>query len=82
MADVRQAEPDVQPGSDMVRIPGGTFLMGSDDHYPEEAPAHKVTVDGFWIDRHPVTNAEFARFVRSEIEDSARIAQAAGIKAQ
>jgi formylglycine-generating enzyme len=48
----------------MVWIPGGTFLMGSDDHYPEEAPAHQVTVDGFWIDRHPVTNAEFARFVR------------------
>ena len=37
--------------------------MGSDDHYPEEAPAHKVTVEGFWIDRHTVTNAEFARFV-------------------
>jgi formylglycine-generating enzyme required for sulfatase activity len=44
----------------MVWIPGGTFLMGSDRHYPEEAPAHQVTVDGFWIDRHPVTNAEFA----------------------
>jgi formylglycine-generating enzyme required for sulfatase activity len=38
--------------------------MGSDDHYPEEAPAHQVTVDGFWIDRHAVTNAEYARFVR------------------
>jgi formylglycine-generating enzyme len=48
----------------MVWIPGGSFLMGSDHHYPEEAPAHKVTVDGFWVDRHPVTNAEFARFVR------------------
>jgi formylglycine-generating enzyme required for sulfatase activity len=50
--------------ADMVWIPGGTFLMGSDHHYPEEAPAHKVTVDGVWIDRHPVTNAEFARYVR------------------
>jgi formylglycine-generating enzyme len=39
-----------------VWIPGGTFLMGSDDHYPEEAPAHQVTVDGFWIDRHTVTS--------------------------
>ena len=47
----------------MAWIPGGTFLMGSDHHYPEEAPAHQVTVDGFWIDRHTVTNAEFARFV-------------------
>jgi len=49
----------------MVWIPGGTFRMGSDGHYPEEAPAHPVTVDGFWIDPHPVTNAEFARFVRA-----------------
>ena len=38
--------------------------MGSDRHYPEEAPAHRVAVDDFWIDRDPVTNAEFERFVR------------------
>ena len=36
---------------DMALIPGGQFTMGSDRHYPEEAPAHRVTVDGFWIDR-------------------------------
>jgi sulfatase modifying factor 1 len=48
----------------MVWIPGGTFLMGSDHHYPEEAPARRVTVDGFWMDRHAVTNREFERFVR------------------
>ncbi len=48
----------------MVWVPGGTFVMGSDRHYPEEAPAHPVTVGGFWIDSGPVTNAEFARFVR------------------
>ena len=47
----------------MVRIPGGTFRMGSDQHYPEEGPTHLVTVDGFWMDRHTVTNAWFARFV-------------------
>ena len=47
--------------TDMVRIPGGTFRMGSDDHYPEEAPVHRVTVDGFWIDRTPVTNRQFKR---------------------
>ncbi len=47
----------------MVWIPGGTFLMGSDRHYPEEAPAHRVRVDGFWMDVHTVTNAEFTRFV-------------------
>jgi len=49
----------------MVWIPGGNFLMGSDDHHPEEAPARQVTVDGFWIDRHPVTNLEFDHFVRA-----------------
>jgi sulfatase modifying factor 1 len=48
---------------DMVWIPGGTFTMGSDRHYPEEAPTHRVTVDGFWMDRHTVTNAQFRRFV-------------------
>ena len=37
--------------------------MGSDAHYPEEAPARRVAVDGFWIDVAPVTNREFARFV-------------------
>jgi formylglycine-generating enzyme len=58
------ALPAGRPGSEMVWVPGGAFLMGSDHHYPEEAPAHQVTVDGFWIDRHTVTNAEFARFVR------------------
>jgi len=49
--------------AEMVALPGGTFLMGSDRHYPEEAPAHPVAVDGFRIDRFPVTNAAFARFV-------------------
>ncbi|WP_216907965.1 formylglycine-generating enzyme family protein [Nocardia noduli] len=47
----------------MVWIDGGTFTMGSDSHYPEEAPTHRVSVGGFWIDPRPVTNAEFARFV-------------------
>jgi formylglycine-generating enzyme required for sulfatase activity len=48
----------------MVRIPSATFLMGSDRHYPEEVPAHKVTVGEFWIDAGPVTNRDFSRFVR------------------
>jgi formylglycine-generating enzyme required for sulfatase activity len=39
--------------------------MGSDQHYPEEAPAHKVTVSGFWMDIHTVTNRAFARFVEA-----------------
>lgn len=38
--------------------------MGSDGHYPEEGPVHEVAVDSFWIDRAPVTNRQFARFVQ------------------
>jgi len=49
--------------SDMVRIPGGTFRMGSDDHYPEEAPAHEASIESFWMDKYEVTNEQFARFV-------------------
>ncbi|MGY4317598.1 formylglycine-generating enzyme required for sulfatase activity [Bradyrhizobium sp. JR3.5] len=49
----------------MVYIPGGAFRMGSDGHYPEEAPAHRVVVDGFWIDRAPVTNLEFREFINA-----------------
>jgi formylglycine-generating enzyme len=49
----------------MVWIEGGTFRMGSDRHYPEEAPAHRVRVDGFWIDRTPVTNRQFREFVKA-----------------
>jgi formylglycine-generating enzyme required for sulfatase activity len=50
---------------DMVRIPGGTFRMGSEDHYPEERPVHDVSVDGFWMDDHQVTVHEFRRFVKA-----------------
>jgi len=49
----------------MVWIPGGTFLMGSEDFYPEERPVHRVAVDGFWMDDHPVTVAEFRRFAKA-----------------
>ena len=45
----------------MSWIPGGTFLMGSNDHYPEEAPAHRVTVGGFRMDRYAVTMTAPAR---------------------
>jgi formylglycine-generating enzyme required for sulfatase activity len=47
----------------MVSLPGGRFTMGSDRHYPEEAPAHQVQVSGFAIDIAPVSNAQFAAFV-------------------
>lgn len=50
--------------ADLVWIEGDEFTMGSDEHYPEEAPAHRVRVSGFWISPTAITNAEFARFVR------------------
>jgi formylglycine-generating enzyme len=48
----------------MVWIADGHFLMGSEDFYPEERPVHRRTVRGLWMDHHPVTNAEFRRFVK------------------
>jgi formylglycine-generating enzyme len=50
---------------EMVWISGGTFWMGSDRHYPEEAPQHEVRVDGFWIDRSPISNRDFEQFVEN-----------------
>lgn len=47
----------------MVEVPGGTFQMGSDRFYPEEAPVRRVRVDTFWIDPYPVTNRQFSAFV-------------------
>jgi formylglycine-generating enzyme required for sulfatase activity len=51
----------------MVWIPGGTFLMGTNDKesFPNERPAHLVQVQGFWIDEHDVTNVEFSKFVEA-----------------
>ena len=49
----------------MVRVPGGTLLMGSVDFYPEEAPVHEREVEGFWMDETPVTVAMFRRFVKA-----------------
>jgi formylglycine-generating enzyme required for sulfatase activity len=48
----------------MAWVPAGTFTMGSDRHYPEEAPTHRISVDGLWMDETAVTNAEFAVFVQ------------------
>jgi formylglycine-generating enzyme len=56
--------PAAQTIPEMGWIPAGSFLMGSDAFYPEERPVHRVEVDGFWIDQHPVTAGEFRRFVR------------------
>jgi sulfatase modifying factor 1 len=51
--------------ADVEWVPGGAFVMGSDKHYPEEGPAHEVVVDGFWMDRYPVTNDQFKGFVQA-----------------
>ncbi|WP_297601915.1 SUMF1/EgtB/PvdO family nonheme iron enzyme, partial [Mycobacterium sp.] len=49
--------------SELVDLPGGTFRMGSTTFYPEEAPIHIVTVGPVAVERHPVTNAQYAEFV-------------------
>ena len=54
---------DHRARADMAWIPGGTFAMGSAGFYPEERPVHRVTVDGFWMDTHPVTVAQYRKFV-------------------
>ena len=56
---------DAASREDMIWVPGGNFIMGSDNFYREERPARREAVDGFWIDRHLVTNAEFHEFVRA-----------------
>ncbi|WP_395108644.1 formylglycine-generating enzyme family protein [Actinomadura sp. SCN-SB] len=55
------ATPGKVPG--MRWVPGGDFLMGSEDFYPEEGPVHMASTGGFWMDEHPVTVARFRRFV-------------------
>ena len=55
--------PDAPPRPEMVWVPGGVFRMGSNVAYPEERPEHQVAVSGFWMDRYPVTNERFTRFV-------------------
>ena len=49
--------------TELIELPGGAFGMGSTAFYPEETPAHTATVSAFLVERHPVTNAQYARFV-------------------
>lgn len=60
----RQPQPGPAPPG-MIWIPGGEFTMGTDDptSHPNERPAHRVRVDGFWIDQTPTTNAQFRAFI-------------------
>jgi sulfatase modifying factor 1 len=68
-APVARVNPSNPPGpapDGMVWVPGGTFWMGCEGcAMPDALPSHLVSVTGFWIDRAPVTNAEFARFVKA-----------------
>jgi sulfatase modifying factor 1 len=60
-------EPSAQDHSwtnGMVYIPGDTFWMGDEGGQPDEAPMHEVALDGFWIDRTEVTNAQYAEFAK------------------
>jgi formylglycine-generating enzyme len=52
-----------RPVTGMRRIPAGSFMMGSDRHYPEEAPVHRARVAAFEMDETAVTNRQFAAFV-------------------
>ena len=61
--DMTAAPVSAPPG--MVWIPGGTFQMGSEDFYAEERPVRDMAVEGFWMDEHPVTVAEYRRFVKA-----------------
>ncbi len=65
--EAARAQAAMKAPTGMVWIPAGTFLMGTDDvsSFPNERPAHRAHVAGFWIDDHDVTNAEFAKFVEA-----------------
>jgi len=52
------------PAPELALIPAGEFLMGSEDAEEDERPVHRVHVDDFLMGVQPVTNAEYARFVR------------------
>lgn len=67
VATAQEAKPAGPEPEGMAWIPGGVFTMGTDDKdaHPAEQPAHKVRVDGFWIDRTEVTNAQFRKFIEA-----------------
>ncbi len=58
-------DPAEAPHPGMKWVPGGTFGMGSERHYPEEKPAGPVSVNGFWMDETTVTNEQYAAFVEA-----------------
>ncbi len=66
-APMSLARQDPGPPAGMVWIVGGEFTMGSDDEWaqPNERPAHRVRVNGFWMDETAVTNAQFREFIEA-----------------
>jgi formylglycine-generating enzyme len=64
VAQINPARPPGPAPEGMVWVPGGSFWMGSED-FPDAVPVHLVRVDGFWMDRTEVTNAQFAKFVQA-----------------
>jgi formylglycine-generating enzyme required for sulfatase activity len=63
---INKTPPPGEAPAGMVWIPGGTFWMGcADCNMPDALPVHLVTVNGFWMDATPVTNAQFAEFVKA-----------------
>lgn len=65
MVDASPTLSELQRLTEMVRIPAGAFVMGSDEGAPDERPRHRVTLKEFFIDRTPVTNAQFAQFLNA-----------------
>ena len=63
--NIAENKPDVSVNSEMILIKGGTFLMGSNDGLPQESPVHEVTVKSFYMDKTPVTVAQFRNFIES-----------------
>lgn len=61
---VSEAPPEPAPEG-MVWVPGGAFVMGNAEGNPDEQAEHAVSLDGFWMDRTEVTNAQFQKFVEA-----------------
>src|SRR3989442_10353740 len=57
--------PGIADADGIMLVPAGAFWMGSDDGVSNERPLHRIFVRDFWIERHKVTNAEFAAFLNA-----------------
>lgn len=52
--------------NEMIYVPAGEFLRGTDERLPDEGPQHKMTVKAFYIDKYEVTNTQYLRFIKSD----------------